>query len=89
MMSALWGESREEAMLVDVRLERSARQAEAELWVVSRDGEEVGFVTKCARRRGEHHPWKAFRGIGFQAEFLGSFYSREGGKAAAVKAVLG
>ena len=88
-MSALWGEGKEETMNVAVRLERSAKQAESELWVVSRDGEAVGFVTKCARTRGESHPWKAFRGIGFAADYLGSFYPREGGKNAAILAVVG
>ena len=86
-MSALWCESKEELMNAAVRLER--KDESGELWVVSRDGAEVGFVTKCARRVGENHPWKAFRGIGFAAEFLGSFYSREGGKNAAILAIVG
>ena len=88
-MSALWGESKEERMNVAVRLDRSQPACSGELWVVSNEGEEVGFVTKCARRVGENHPWKAFRGIGFAAEFLGSFYSREGGKNAAILAIVG
>ena len=89
-ISALWGESREEGNVnVAVRLERSAKQADAELWVVTRGGAEVGFVTKCKRAKGFHHPWKAFRGIGFAAEYLGSFYPREGGKNAAILAVVG
>ena len=74
-------------MNASVRLER--KDDSGELWVVSRGGAEVGFVTKCARRKGESHPWKAFRGIGFAAEFLGSFYPREGGKNAAVLAIVG
>ena len=88
-MSALWGESKEERMNVAVRLDRSQPACSGELWVVSNEGEEVGFVTKCRRTRGESHPWKAFRGIGFAAEFLGSFYPREGGKHAAILAVVG
>lgn len=70
-----------------VRLER--QDESGELWVVSRDGAEVGFVTKCKRTKGENHPWKAFRGFGFAAEYLGSFYSGEGGRNGAIKAVLG
>ncbi len=38
--------------------------------------------------RTDSHPWKAFRGIGLAARFLGTFYGREGGKRAAIAAVL-
>lgn len=88
-MSAIWDALEEEtADGVSLREERKAARSREGLWVVVSGGQEVGFLTRFGRAPGECHPWKAFRGTGFQAEYLGAFYARDGGKLAAVRAIL-
>ena len=55
--------------------------------IVLRDGREVGFITQRIPQKGFTHPWKAFRGIGEGAGYLGSFYREDGGKKAAIATV--
>lgn len=58
------------------------------LWLVkNEDGRVLGFLTRFRDTRTETHPWKAFRGIGATAVYLGAFYRAEGGQAAAIAAV--
>lgn len=56
-------------------------------YVVKVDGVEVGLVEKYKTTRTEIHPWKAFAGIG-NTRFLKAFYAPDGGKAAAIRAVV-
>lgn len=59
----------------------------------------IGTLEKHRNTRTETHPWKAFHGYGFKAQFLGAFYEdrslipldddmRFGGKKAAIQAIL-
>lgn len=53
------------------------------------DGVEVGFIEKYKRTSSaEIHPWKAFAGVGEKARFLKAFYTEDGGKRAAIRAVV-
>lgn len=56
-------------------------------FVVIRDGEEIGFITKHRDTRTETHPWKAFVGIGHHATYLGAVYGSDG-KARAIQAIV-
>ena len=48
----------------------------------------IGLLEKYNNTRTETHPWKAFKGYGKEATFLGSFYKEEGGKQAAIDAIM-
>lgn len=74
--------------MLTLREERKATTTREGLWVVEHNGREVGFIKRYANSKTYTHPWKAFRGIGFSAKFLGSFYAKEGGKRAAIAAIL-
>jgi len=56
-------------------------------FVVVRDGEEIGFITKYRDTRTETHPWKAYVGIGHHSTYLGAAYGSDG-KAKAIKAIV-
>lgn len=58
------------------------------MYTVSIEGQIVGLLEKYHDVAGETHPWKAFSGCGMNVKFIGSFYQHEGGKSAAVQAVL-
>lgn len=73
---------------VTLREERKPTTRQEGLWVVLHNHEEVGFLTRYANSRTDFHPWKAFRGIGLNAEFVGTFYPEEGGKKAAILKIL-
>lgn len=75
--------------MVTLREERKASATQDALLVVIVNGREVGFLTKGKNNATDTHPWKAFRGIGMAAEYRGSFYTREGGKKAALRAIVG
>jgi hypothetical protein len=51
-------------------------------------GNVLGLLEKFPDTRSDKHPWKAYGGCGATAVFLGSFYPSEGGKEAALRAVL-
>lgn len=66
-----------------------------QLHLVKRNGTIIGMISKYPDRGGVWHPWKAFKGIGMAAEFLGTFYPAgnrgipdQGGRAAAVAAIV-
>jgi hypothetical protein len=48
----------------------------------------IGLLEKWKNTRTEKHPWKAFKGVGKACTFLKSFYPEEGGKDAAILAVV-
>lgn len=54
--------------------------------LVNVDGKDVGILVQW---KGKGQPWKAYRGVGREAVFAGSFYAANGGKVAAMVAVLG
>lgn len=57
-------------------------------FLVINDGKEIGFLTKYKDTRDTKHPWKAYKGIGWQSEFLRSFYPEQGGKESAIQAIV-
>lgn len=69
------------------------------LWLVKVDGRIVGMLERFKNSRTDTHPWKAFKGHGFDAKYLGAFYVdgevpddgdiQFGGKDAAIRAILG
>lgn len=48
-------------------------------------GREVGMLVQW---KGRGNPWKAYRGVGNDAVFVASFYPDNGGKPAALAAVV-
>lgn len=74
--------------MIEVRESRKATSKLDGLWVILQDRREIGFLTRYANSKRETHPWKAFRGIGMSAEYLGAYYSADGGKRAAIAAVV-
>ena len=76
-------------MKVTTRLERSATSERPALHIVMFDGREVGMLEKYRDiPQKEWHPWKAYAGIGAMAQSVGAFYDEDGGKAAAIQAVV-
>jgi hypothetical protein len=78
---------------------RKATQANtASLWLVRMNGNIVGMLERFKGTRTEVHPWKAYRGYGPSAKYIGGFYEdgsvRDdgmtlfGGKAAAIDAII-
>lgn len=51
-------------------------------------GAVIGMLEKYHNTRTETHPWKAFHSFGMQRSFLGAYYTDEGGKSAAIKAIV-
>lgn len=45
------------------------------VYLVTRDGKELGMLEKYNSTPAEDHPWKAYLGIGMGREFLGAFYT--------------
>ena len=58
------------------------------MYRVDRGQAQLGFVEKLPDDRHTTHPWKAFRGLGVRAEFVGAFYVADGGLDRAVQEVL-
>ena len=56
--------------------------------LVKSDGNPIGLLEKYRNTRTDKHPWKAFKGIGKECTFLKSFYPEEGGKDAAILAIV-
>lgn len=54
--------------------------------VVLVDGKEIGMLVQW---KGKGNPWKAYRGVGAAATFVASYYPDNGGKPAALAAVVG
>ncbi len=57
-------------------------------YLVKVDGEIIGLLEKWKNTRTDKHPWKAFKGHGAACTFLKAFYPEEGGKDAAILAVV-
>lgn len=57
-------------------------------YIVAVDGKEIGHVEKYNNSRSEKHPWKAWLGVGENIGFSGSFFDVDGGKRAAIRALL-
>lgn len=73
---------------VKLVLSRKAKTGQAAQYLVVRGENVIGLPEKYNDTRCEQHPWKAFRGIGMACTFIRSFYPCEGGKAAAVAAIV-
>ena len=58
------------------------------MYRVERGGAHLGLIEKMPQDRSTITPWKAFAGIGFNLRYLGAFFANQGGKDAAVSAVL-
>jgi hypothetical protein len=52
------------------------------------DGVLVGLLTKFRDTRTVKNPWKAYAAVGHASKRIGSFYASDGGKLAALAAVL-
>lgn len=64
---------------------KQVRKGKPNLYVVVKDGVEVGTLEKYNDTRADKHPWKAYRGIGTASKFIGAFYE---GKQAAINAIV-
>jgi hypothetical protein len=64
-----------------------ARGRQSALYLVKAGGRIVGQLEKYRNTRTERHPWKAYKGTGFERRFIGAYYPEDGGRAAAVAAV--
>jgi predicted Zn-ribbon and HTH transcriptional regulator len=60
------------------------------MYLVKKNGtdEPIGFITKFKDTRTDTNPWKAYVDIGVNSKFIDSYYSEEGGKEAAIKAIF-
>jgi hypothetical protein len=68
---------------------KKARAGTAGMWLVKDDnGNILGLLEKYNDTRTDKHPWKAFSGHGATCEYLRAFYAEEGGKTAAIAAVV-
>lgn len=63
--------------------------------LVTRNGRAIGLLEKYRNTASETHPWKAFwylvlpgSGRHAETEYLGAFYRAEGGKRAALQAII-
>lgn len=58
-------------------------------WIVKADdGNIIGVIEKYSNTKNAKHPWKAFSGVGETCRFINSFYDNEGGKNAAIQAIV-
>jgi len=58
-------------------------------YVVSTPGGlEIGLIEKFKDDRSTINPWKAYSGIGATCKYIGCFYKEEGGREAAINAVV-
>jgi hypothetical protein len=57
--------------------------------VINLNGNDIGFVEKFHDDACTIYPWKAFIGIGFPCKLAGFFYKKDGGRNAAIAAVVG
>lgn len=73
------------ANLVLVPVETRSR---TKMFRVDRGDRQLGFIEKMPQDRCTITPWKAFLGIGMHTEYLGAFYKQDGGKGAAINAIL-
>lgn len=55
-------------------------------YTVTVNGAIIGLLVKSAVCRTPQ-PWKAYKGIGEAATFVGAFFDHEGGKSAALSAI--
>jgi len=60
------------------KLVKKARAKIAALYLVITDGKEIGLLEKYKNTKTETHPWKAFLGVGENAQYLGAIYGPAG-----------
>lgn len=70
----------------------TSKYASAQALVI-RDGKAIGLLEKYRNTASETHPWKAFfysvpPGPNVKTEYLGAFYAAQGGKRAAIQAII-
>lgn len=79
-------------MKITIECKRKAVNKMPSLHLVKFGGVEdehiIGLLEKYNNTRTEQHPWKAFLGWGMNTTYLGSFYPNEGGRKAALQAIL-
>ena len=77
-------------MKTRLECERKPQGETAGLWLVKEaaTGKIIGLLEKYHDTPITKHPWKYWVGDGKDAKFLGSFYEREGGRNAAVAAIV-
>jgi hypothetical protein len=75
-------------MITLERVETAKGRNQRDVFVVRRDGAPIGLISKFRDTRTEKCPWQAVKGVGFETTFLGSFYRKDGYKAAALAAVV-
>lgn len=46
-------------------------------WLVLVDGKEVGLIEKRSSTKGSLNPFKAYKGIGFDCTYVGSFFDKK------------
>ena len=72
-----------------IELVRKATPGSYNLYTVTNHaGTIIGLLEKYPDTKTEKHPWKAFSGHGTNVKFLRSYYPDEGGKKAALAAVV-
>lgn len=88
-----------EAHSSDIRIEthrKPTRDGSPGVYLIHRadarpDSRPLGFLEKYADTRDEVHPWKAYAfvpGVRDKSTYLGAFYKGDGGKDAAIQAIL-
>lgn len=72
-----------------LEVERVYSKAEYDYYSVKDNSKVVGYIEKWNDNKGEQNPWKAYEANtkGQAGALIGSFYSKDGGKDAAVKAI--
>lgn len=73
---------------VTEELVRKGGRGSYSLYLIRVNGRAVGLLEKYPNTRTETHPWKAFLGVGLKADYQGAFYAEDGGKKAALDAIL-
>lgn len=75
---------------VKVESYRKARGSSPSVYLVRLDGRVVGLLEKFRNTRQDTHPWKAFgpRNGSTQNLLLGVFYQEDGGRKAALEAII-
>jgi hypothetical protein len=72
-----------------VQIENGSHQMPAVYLVfVGTAADPIGMLEKYPNTRTDKHPWKAIRGFGMGRKYIGAFYPEQGGKPAALAAVL-
>lgn len=75
-------------MITVEQVEKAKGKSPALYLVKDSAGVVLGMLEKYRNTRTDTHPWKAYRGVGRDANFIGAYYPADGGKKAALAAVV-